>query len=532
MTSPLDRRRFLQTGILGAAGLTLHGFDPCLHGAADGEVLYNGIRLPTPFPPTPKDTPRDPVTPYYLTSPPSVIPIDLGRQLFVDDFLIDKTNLKRTYYRATYFPKNPVLTGGMVFSDGIFYDPDAKIFKMWYHIKGGTGYATSRDGISWDKPNLDVKKGTNIVETSGRDSATVWLDLEEKDPKKKYKMFRSASYPEKKSWCLWVHFSEDGIHWTDGKPTGSTGDRTTVFYNPFRKVWVYSIRHGWGQPRRRRYWETNGDVIAGAQWGANSNPPYWIGADNLDPQRADYKVVPELYNLDCAAYESIMLGLFTIWRGQFPGREKPNEVCIGYSRDGWSWSRPDRVGFCPVSETKGDWNYANVQSCGGGCLVVGDQLYFYVSGRGNGHVTSLATLRRDGFASMDAAEAPGMLTTRPVRFTGKHFFVNADTAKGELKAELLDDKGEVIAPFSAANCVPVKADKTSLAVTWKGADNLQALVDKPVRVRFTLQNGRLFAFWVSKEASGASNGFIAAGGPGFPGTRDTVGTVNTSRAGG
>ena len=75
----------------------------------------------------------------------------------------------------------------------------------------------------------------------------------------------------------------------------------------------------------------------------------WCGSDNLDPQREDYKVVPELYNLDCAAYESVLLGLFTIWRGQFPEREKPNEVCVGYSRDGWSWSRP-RNQICKTAD--------------------------------------------------------------------------------------------------------------------------------------------------------------------------------------
>ena len=70
---------------------------------------------------------------------------------------------------------------------------------------------------------------------------------------------------------------------------------------------------------------------------------------------------------------------------------------------GWNWSRPDRRGFCPISENKGDWHYGNVQSAGGCCLVVGDQLWFYCSGRGKGHVTSLAVLRRDGFASLDAS---------------------------------------------------------------------------------------------------------------------------------
>ncbi len=521
MRPRLDRRDFLRLGLLGAAGLAAL---PPAFAADEGELLYNGIRLPTPWPPRPAELSREPSEPAYLSKPPAVIPIDVGRQLFVDDFLVADTTLTRTHHRPTFHEKSPVLTGGMVFSDGVWYDPQDKLFKMWYFAKGGgTAYATSKDGVSWEKPDLDVKKGTNLVQTSPRDSSTVWLDLEEKDPKRRYKMFRSASRPDIKSWSLWVHFSADGVHWTEGETTGSCGDRTTVFFNPFRRVWVYSLRHGWGQPRKRRYWETRDDVVKGAQWGAVDAPPLWCGSDRLDPPREDYKVTPELYNLDCAGYESILLGLFTIWRGQFPEREKPNEVCVGYSRDGWSWSRPDRRGFLPISENKGDWNYGNVQSAGGCCLVVGDELYFYCSGRGNGWVTSLAVLRRDGFVSMDAGDSEGTLTTRPVTFRGKNLFVNVDAPAGELRAEVLDEKGEVITPFTAAESVPVRADKTRQAVTWKGAADLAALAGKTVRFRFRLTKGKLYAFWVSPEMSGASHGFVAAGGPGFTGIADTVG---------
>jgi hypothetical protein len=520
MTPRCNRRRFLQSAALAAAGVAgLEAAQP----AGEGELLYNGIRLPTPFPPRIKDVPRDPATPAYLTSPPSVIPIDVGRQLFVDDFLVERTTLTRTHHRPTFHKNNPILTGGMAFSDGVFYDPADRIFKMWYLTRGGTAYATSKDGLAWDRPKLDVRAGTNIVQTNVRDSSTVWIDLLEKDPKRRYKMFRSASRPQLKSWCLWVHFSGDGIHWTDGEPTGACGDRTTVFYNPFRRVWVYSLRHGWGQPRRRRYWETRDDVVKGAQWGANSAPAMWCGSDRLDPPRADYKVTPELYNLDCVAYESIVLGLFTIWRGQFPERPKPNEVCVGYSRDGWSWSRPDRRGFLPVSENKGEWNWGNVQSAGGCCLVVGDQLYFYCSGRGNGNVTSVAMLRRDGFASLDAGKDEATLTTRPVRFRGRHCFVNTDAGKGELRVELLDRDGNVIAPFTRANCTPIRADRVTQPVQWKGADDLAKLADQTVKFRFHLTNGKLYAFWVSPEASGASHGYVAAGGPGFAGLTDTLG---------
>ena len=45
----------------------------------------------------------------------------------------------------------------MPFSDGVWYDPQNKLFKMWY--MGGyllnRCYATSQDGIHWEKPTLN-----------------------------------------------------------------------------------------------------------------------------------------------------------------------------------------------------------------------------------------------------------------------------------------------------------------------------------------------------------------------------------------
>ena len=53
-----------------------------------GQTLPNGIQLPSDWPPRMAQLPRDPVSPPYLESPPEVIPIDVGRQLFVDDFAL------------------------------------------------------------------------------------------------------------------------------------------------------------------------------------------------------------------------------------------------------------------------------------------------------------------------------------------------------------------------------------------------------------------------------------------------------------
>jgi hypothetical protein len=172
-----------------------------------------------------------------------------------------------------------------------------------------------------------------------------------------------------------------------------------------------------------------------------------------------------------------------------------------------------------------------VQSAGGGCLIVGDTLYFYVSGRKGiagtalpGECsTGLATLRRDGFASVSdqfpavalrpASTPRGTLTTRVLRFTGSHLFVNANV-RGSLKAEVLDRDGRTIAPFTADRCTAVTGNGTRLALGW-ASGSLASLAGQPVRLRFVLDRAELFAFWVSPSTAGHSRGYLAAGGPGY-----------------
>lgn len=558
----INRRTFIRSAAAGLVGASVRAGDfqsaPVPATAPSPAVLYNGIRLPQPWPPDRHSLPFHPIAPPYLADPPDVIPIDVGRQLFVDEFLIEETSLARTFHRPVYHPANPILRpttdwerydeyavrtqtrsnpASMVFSDGVFYDPASRLFKMWY--MGGysqnTCYAFSHDGLAWEKPALDIVKGTNITLSLHRDSSTVWLDQATRDPDSRYKM--TIWYDN----YLLLYTAPDGIHWRERGRSGPTGDRTTFFFNPFRNVWVFSLREqmALSNLRFRRYLETP-DFPAGAKW-RKDQPVLWTGADVLDPRRPDYDVPAELYNLDCVAYESLLLGLFTIFRGERPDREKPNEVCIGYSRDGFHWSRPDREAFLPVSEHVGDWNWANVQSAGGCCLVVGDTLYFYLSGRrgvpGTNApgicATGLATLRRDGFVSMvhpssggnveriKPSPSPGTLITRPVRFSGRYLFVNVEAPAGELRVAILDREGRTLTGFDEGACVPVRADSTRARVEWTGGRDLSTLAGRDVRVRFHLTNGRLYAFWISPSVNGASRGYVAAGGPAFSSNVDT-----------
>ncbi len=527
-----------------------------------GEILYNGIELPDQWPPKVKELTRDPMPVPYLQNPPEVIPIDIGRQLFVDDFLIQDTTLKRTYHQPGYHRANPVLKAdrpweqgdaaqaAAPFSDGVFYDPQDKLFKIWY-MSGyiaGTSLATSRDGIHWDKPSFDVRPGTNEVMSHRdvaatgdgryRDSSTVWLDQFDKDPARRYKMFVTTPVPTR--WSLALRCSPDGIHWSEpvGVSSAQIGDRTTVHYNPFRRKWIFGLRTSRPDVGRSRAYFEHPDAVMGTGH-VPADSVLWLCADRLDPHHPDPEyssIDPQLYNHDAVGYESLMVGLFAIWQGPPNGVcaklkiQKRNELLVGFSRDGFHYHRPDRTRFLTVNPTEGAWNWGNVQSAGGCCLIVKDKLYFYVSGRSTGGrfwdgncSTGLATMRRDGFASMDAADERRTLTTRPLTFKGKYLFVNLDAPEGALTAEVLNREGEPIPPFTRDNCNPVTADSTLRQVTWKGAEDLSKIAGQPVRFRFSLQHGSLYAFWVSPSKSGASHGYVAAGGPGLTGPTDTVG---------
>ncbi len=127
-------------------------------------------------------------------------------------------------------------------------------------------------------------------------------------------------------------------------------------------------------------------------------------------------------------------------------------------------------------------------------------------------------LRRDGFVSLHADKQEGYITTEKLTFDGKYLFVNADVkAKGaSLRAELLDADGNVILGYSKKECIAMRStDKTKQLITWKNKKDVSELAGKPVRIKFYLTNGDLYAFWVSPWTSGESRGYTAGGGPGL-----------------
>ena len=523
------------------------------------EVLYNGIRLPEVWPPRiniadrkEKEYPAPP----YLADPPEVIPLGTGRELFVDDFLLENTTCSRSWHYPEKYEQNPILKPEYPWevnqengsscacpkSGGVWFDYDRKIYRMWY--EGGwlntICCAESKDGIHWERPQYDVFPGTNRVLPYGLkcDSWTVVHDYYTNNDNERYKMFLMEPGWIARGMCM---TSPDGIHWSKPIATGMAGDRTTMFYNPFRKKWCYSLR-AYFDGRARNYVEGD-DFIEASQWGMDSpdNPEskavYWTGADRFDPIHPATNIEPQLYNLDAVPYESIMLGFFQLHYGPpnevgiKTGIPKITELEFAYSRDGFHWARPDRNCALRCGDNNA-WDRGYVQSLGNICTVDEDKLTFYFTGfYGNEEsgtksamydkgATGIAFLRRDGFVSLDAAEQESEILTRKIRFDSNYLFVNTDSEKGSLRVEILDETGNVLNGFSRQDCISIAANKTKQMVSWKQNNSLAGLAGKTVRFRFILQNAKLYSFWVSPSLRGESRGYVAGGGPCYHGPID------------
>jgi hypothetical protein len=104
-------------------------------------------------------------------------------------------------------------------------------------------------------------------------------------------------------------------------------------------------------------------------------------------------------------------------------------------------------------------------------------------------------------------------------------FVNAESQAGELRVEILDQRGQVIEPYTRAASIPFRGDSTCHRMVWNTRQECRSLAAEPVRFRFSLTRGRLFAFWVSPTRTGASGGYLAAGAKGVGGATDLVGQL-------
>ena len=397
--------------------------------------------------------------------------------------------------------------------NGITYDEEDKIWKMWYlgltHEDGGRRhvyncmYATSQDGITWDRPELGlVKDGagrdTNIVHQGKAQFA--FKDPRAGDPSRRYKMGRSMASKEGLQHPM-VYYSPDGIHWTPdpGPFSHNRGDETlSVMYDPQSRKYLGFCRNRYPKPPLRHRTERSLLRIQSNDLVHRSMSEPILDKDPLDPFDTDF------YGMRGTFYESVYLGFVNVHHTA----KDDYDIWLAYSRDSFHWERLRTGPFLPLGpEESWDWGMVSaVQEP----IRMNDELWFYYTGvdglhdaRGKAAGLGLAKLRLDGFVSIDAFENkhrtknyPPTLLTKPLYSPGNRLVVNADASKGFIEAELLNVDGYPVEGYSSEDCDTFRGDSLAHTFTWRGNSDIGAHL--PVRVRFTMNNAKLYALRIPK----------------------------------
>jgi hypothetical protein len=220
----------------------------------------------------------------------------------------------------------------------------------------------------------------------------------------------------------------------------------------------------------------------------------WVTADSAEAAHTDF------YGLCGFAYESMYLGflwVFPITNGKNDG---PIFVELVTSHDGVHWERQEepRTPILPLGPD-GAWDDGMLFTPNHP-LVEGDRIKLFYGGfdvtHGAGSANAavgLATLRKHGFASLDAGTEGGVITTKPLAKVGRYLRVNYRAGDGWVRAEILNKEGEVVKGYSRDDCTPLTGDHIDVRVSWDDADTLPG-TDGPLYIRFILRNASLFSF--------------------------------------
>ena len=470
------------------------------------------------------------------------IEIDTRPQLFVDDQIVDR--MERVWLssggayntRSKKVAENPVLTpdrpweGYLVLQPGsVVYDEEEQLFKMWYNtlpksspsdIEQFICYAVSKDGVHWEKPELNLvefrgSKSNNILFRWSNWTHAVIHDPEDADPNRRYKMVYWQT-KDRETCGIWSTFSADGIRWTDYPnnpvvPCWATGDTFTVTKDPVSKqYWLYHKTSPGGPRKVSRL--ISDDFI---HW---RDDHLVLEPDKDDPPGTEF------YGLSAFPYGSQYLGLVWI----FHTTQQTMYPQLVSSRDGLQWERSIyRRPFIVLGYMV---NHYVGQSFDGGMvfpvsepIVKDGEVWLYYSGFDNLHnahsekhtgLVGLMKIREDGFTSLDAT-AEGYVLTHPLQFKGQDLYVNAEilpggkngsnapwkgifndnpNSDGHFRVAVLDVSGSLISGFDAASSRLSSTGGVYQKVSWGNDKNLSSVKDKSVRLKFVYSRSRLYSF--------------------------------------
>jgi hypothetical protein len=468
---------------------------------------------------------------------------------FDNDAVPFRSGLQLSLQEAHRFKDNPVLRRGAKGepdSAGVaFYGtviPFSEGLRMWYLCAGdrdkGFGfnwlpnvrwrvcYAESKDGITWNKPNLGlVEYGgntqNNLVALNPLDSdaiaSIVIHDPQDPDSQRRFKMIY-----ENHGGSDSAAYSKDGLTWTNSprnpvikpviEPTG------LIKYNGY----YYLVGHGAFDKRV---------LVADA----SADFDHWIDAislgfrrDNVGPLHPPLSGSHsgEQVHLGAALWDrgNVILGLYGAWHG--PNTESDDrrdmrmDIGLVISHDALHYHEPipDFKIIPGVDEKFAVMGFAARLVQGQGFLNLGDQTLAWYSlwGPGGADGVRLATWPRDrlGYYSVPAVATEGQMPVKGVdpQFVSCPILIDKSQANVYLNAsglgeysnvtvDVLDDKFQEIPGFSGADSIPLTKPGFHQRISWRNKESLSAF-DRPVRLRvrfggLQMEHARVYAVYLN-----------------------------------
>ena len=337
-------------------------------------------------------------------------------QLFADpDLVYEAKGVSFTLHSAQKHAAGPLIKADQpwegwyvsAFAGTVLFDEQEKLFKMWYTCpldpayfdEGGTCYATSPDGVRWEKPLVGTRTAKNGKPHNSVTSLlcpSVFKDPADADPERRYKM---VGFDPHRGYLAML--SPDGLRWKTQStrpivPISYVDDVISAFRDRRSGHFVALPKMTtpvFGRQRRSIYLSSSPDFV---HW-SKPEPAFFADRrDDLGSLARVERVRPllnypdnfnvmrtEFYGAGAYSAESCVIGfpwVFTI-NANVPkanNQEGPIEVQLAVSRDLEHWSRPFRTPVI-VPGKPGEWDSGMILS-NSQAIEVGDEVWLYYVG--------------------------------------------------------------------------------------------------------------------------------------------------------
>ncbi len=446
----------------------------------------------------------------------------------------------------------------------VIQEPDG-LFRMWYFAfnterrwdsldVGGYCYAESRDGIHWEKPNLNLFEfrgskrnnlfyscapdGKNLVEEelarrglgltardargkpvgvlNNLDGLTVVRDDDDPDPQRRYKLIANMqdhrmwapAYPERypgvteaqikqarRVFGQYLDTSPDGIHWTR-KPQRLIAARGGDYMMATRD---HRNRRWWLNERAHDQGGRNASLRTSSDWKKWSELTVAFGKSS-DP---DFNKTFQWHGgITPFNYGNMNVGMLEKW--PLAGHGANCELAC--QREGGKWTRvaPKEIFLDTGPEGSFDRMLAYPSHNPPG--RVGDDLYIFYTGagarnhprRGMPMAMGLATLKLDRFAGLAQwrYKGAGSVVTKPLQIPHPHLAVNVDCYEYEpIRVAVTRPDGTPIPGYSAnESAIPVDREHVYSFACWNNKKDLSELVGQTVALQFFVSGAALYSY--------------------------------------